>query len=204
MNYGLTVAVEPVEEPVTLAEAQLHMRAEETEDDGYITSLISAARRRAEDTMQRAIITQTLTMTLDGFPIGFDGGSYETPAINLPRSPVQSVSAIRYIDDAGAQQTLATSRYRVDVTRLVARITPAYADYWPTTRPITSAVEVDFIAGYGLRASVPPEIRQAIMIMAGTWYESREDVAYGTFVSSVPRSAAFLLSGHRVARVAGS
>jgi len=44
----LQLVTPPVDEPVTLAEAKLHLRVDFDEDDALILALISAARQAAE------------------------------------------------------------------------------------------------------------------------------------------------------------
>lgn len=205
-HYGLTVKTAPQSEPITTAEAKTHARVDHSNEDALIDSLIMAARMRVEEYLQRALLDTTFTMTLDDFGpnIAWWPRSFLASDIRLPRSPVQSVDEIRYIDDSGVQQTLSASKYRVDTTSLVARVTPAYAETWPTTRPITNAVEIDFTAGYGASASdVPAPIRQAIKVLVSTWYDHRQSLSEAS-VSVVPIQAEYLLGPYRVATHAGS
>ncbi len=44
-----------ITEPVSLAEAKLHLRVEHSDEDGYITALISSAREYAESFTNRLI-----------------------------------------------------------------------------------------------------------------------------------------------------
>jgi uncharacterized phiE125 gp8 family phage protein len=55
-------------EPITLNEAKAHLRVFGTDDDGYITSLIAAARQSAESLTDRALLPQTWELALDEFP----------------------------------------------------------------------------------------------------------------------------------------
>lgn len=133
--------------------------------------LIAAARRRIEAWEWRAHITQTWQLVLDRFPPLRCGRDW---TIYVPRPPLQSVSSITYLDNEGDQQTLASSKYRVDSSSRVGRITPAYGESWPATRPVTGAVTITFVAGYGDAATdVPEETRQAILILAGQMWVQR-------------------------------
>ena len=55
---SLQLITPPAIEPVTLAEAKAHLKVDTTDDDTLITSLIAAARARAEWHTRRAFITQ--------------------------------------------------------------------------------------------------------------------------------------------------
>lgn len=209
MHYALTVKSAPANEPVTLAEAKSHAKVDHDYEDGVLNTIIAAARVSAEKYLQRALVTQTLTMTLDKFPgyhpfvpeLTWHG--YRESTIYLPRSPVQSVSEVRYLDTEGVQQTLATDRYRVDTDSEPARIVPVWDELWPPTRPTTRAVEVDFVAGYGEAADVPQGIKLAILMMVSTWYNIRQNTAIGVSAQKVPHSAEHLMGPYRVATAGG-
>ena len=169
------VSVEPTVEPVTLEEAKTHLRVEHTYDDTEITSMIIAARKQAELNLSRYIITQTVDAYYDRFQSCFE----------LP--PLQSVTSITYLDSNGDSQTLAASQYVVDDKSIPARITPAYGVSWPSTYDQTNAVSIKFVAGYGLAADVPENIKSWIKLQVAEYYEVRNPVVVGTTASEVPR-----------------
>lgn len=216
MRYGLTVTSHPNEEPVATSEALEHLRVDEVEDWTYVNTLISAARNHVESVTRRALVTQTLQLTLDHFPGVAHGildlrmqpdqltGYGNDWVIRLPRSPLQSVTSIQYVDDAGDTQTLASSKYIVDASSQVPRITPAYTEVWPTTRPIPNAVTISFVAGYGAAADVPAALKQAMLILIGTMFEHRESVVLGTIATRIPHTFDYLVAPYRVATHAGA
>ena len=138
----LMLVTPPAEEPVSLAEAKLHLRVDIADDDVLITALISAARQAAETVTGRQIITARWKMILDSFPgpslMGIPAGqSFSLPAhvILLPKCPVQSIVSIQYLDMAGSQQTLASNTYTADLACEPARITPVFGQIWPISLP---------------------------------------------------------------------
>lgn len=217
MRYGLTVTTAPTVEPVTTAEAKAQMRVDWAEEDDLIGALVTAARARVEERTRRALINQSLTLTLDAFPgsgvdiidlaryAGWPDGDAANPVITLPRGPLQSVTSITYVDTGGSDVVLSSSNYRVDSSSLVPRITPAYGMVWPTTQTVMNAVSVEFVAGYGATGVyVPQPLRQAILILAATWFEHREAVLAGTIVGRVPLSAEYLMAPYVATSWAGS
>ena len=64
----LQLVTPPAEEPVSLADAKLHLRVDFTDDDALITSLIAAARQAAETLTGRQIVTARWKLVLDSFP----------------------------------------------------------------------------------------------------------------------------------------
>lgn len=169
------VIVAPTEEPVTLEEAKVQCRIENTYEDDEIAAMIVAARNQAELKLNRYIITQTLDAYYDRF-----GSCFELP-------PLQSVTSITYLDNNGDSQTLAASQYVVDDKSIPARITPAYGVTWPSTYDQTNAVSIKFVAGYGLAADVPECIKQWIKLQVSGYYDNRNPVVVGASVTEMPR-----------------
>lgn len=187
----------PSVEPITLTEAKAHLRVDIDDDNGLIQGLISSVRQQAEQICRRAIISQQWLVTLDRFPspamnvgsanwYGPQWGNSPGPLtilspenrtgyeIYLPYSPLISVDSIKYIDEYGMQQTLATSLYKVDSVSEPARILPAYGSTWPATRNEINAIEVTLTAGWDTPASVPQPIKSWMLLRLAAMYENRE------------------------------
>ncbi len=174
----------PAGEPVSLAEAKLHLRVDFDDDDSLIQVLISAARQAAETLTNRQLVTARWRMVLDSFPgpslMGVPAGqTFTLPghAVLLPKSPVQSVVEIRYLDMAGAWQVMPAASYTVDSACEPARITPVFGQIWPIALPQIGAVSVIFDAGYGDASAVPEGIKTWIKLRLGSLYVHREEVA---------------------------
>lgn len=185
-EWGLVQTAAPTAEPITIDQARAWLRVDGTDEDATITMLLKAARRFVERRTNRALMASSWRMTLDCFPsplAGYDSQSYEPQLgrITLPRGPVTAVSAVSYVDTAGANQTLAAGTdYLVDLTREPVRIAPAWAKAWPTARTQQAAVTVDFVAGYATAAAVPEDLTLAVRLLVGHWFEHRESVVVGT------------------------
>jgi uncharacterized phiE125 gp8 family phage protein len=174
----------PAEEPVSLAEAKLHVRVDITDDDALITALISAARQAAESLTGRQIVTARWKLVLDSFPgpslMGVPAGQpFSLPghAILLPKCPVQSVVSIQYLDMASTLQTMPATDYTVDVACEPARITPIFGKIWPVSLPQIGAVAVIFDAGYGPASSAPEGIKSWIKLRVDSLYSHRGESA---------------------------
>ena len=169
---SLKLITPPTTFPIDLASAKLHCRVDIADDDTLITALITAATEMAEQKTGRAIMTQTLELTLDAFPEAFE----------LTRVPVQSVTSVKYYDTTGTQQTLSNTLYALDAADDFgfAYISPVYAGVWPNTRDQINAVAVRYVAGYADAASVPQSIKNWILLMVSTMYANRETEAYSS------------------------
>ena len=180
----LQLITPPAEEPVSLAEAKGHLRVDFPDDDALIVAMIAAARQHAEMLTRRQFVTARWKLVLDRFP---GAGGVSAPAgepffmpghaILLPKSPLQTVLSIDYLDGGNVLQTLPETDYVVDAACEPARITPVAGASWPGTLPQIAAVSVLFDAGYGDASSVPEGIKAWIKLRIGSLYEHREDFA---------------------------
>lgn len=181
---GLALVTAPSAEPVTLAEAKAHLRVTSTDEDTHITSLALAVRRHVENLTRRALISQVWDYSLDYFP------SWE---IEIPLPPLVSIGSVKYLEAAaGVDTTLAASEYRVDAVRQPGRLTPEFGKVWPSTYGVVNAVTIRFTAGFANAAAVPQEIKQAMLLLIGAWFEHREEIITGTIVAALPMPAASL------------
>lgn len=161
----LTLFSEPAVEPLSVDDAKTHLRVTAGDNDTYISKLITGARKYVEGQTGRALINQTWDLYVDQFPYGSNW-------ITIPKAPLSSVSAITYVDTAGATQTLSTSVYTVDTDSTPARVYLAYNQTWPDIRTQYKAVKVRFVAGYGSSdESVPEDIIHAIRLKLQIMYE---------------------------------
>jgi uncharacterized phiE125 gp8 family phage protein len=169
MAYKVTTAVSV--EPITLAEARLHLRlgSDETSEDGLIASLIVMAREVAERYAGCALARQTLEQSLDEFPC--DGGE-----ILLDMPPVASVTSIKYDDLNAVEQTLDASRWHFSAYGTQRRVSLTYGSWWPPTHPQADAVRIRFVTGY---ATLPGVARSAMLLTIGHYFENRQDVFVG-------------------------
>ena len=78
--------VDPVAEPVTLAEAKAFLRLTGTSEDELVAGLIRAAREDVERSTGLALIAQTWRLVLDALP--------SDDAVCLMRGPVQAVLSV--------------------------------------------------------------------------------------------------------------
>ena len=176
---ALVLITPPAVEPLTNAEAMVHLKVDSQIEIPYIDNLIKAARVTAERITRRALITQTWDLYLDAFP-GWE--------IGIPKPTLQSITSIKYTDTDGVLQTLAAAKYLVDEKSEPGRITPAYGEVWPVTRAQTNAVVVRFVAGYGLAGDVPAGIKHWMQVRMRQLYDNRSATIIGTIVDDIPRS----------------
>ena len=162
-----TGATSPV---ITASDVKTHARIYHSQDDTYLSTLITTATQIIEHETRRALINRSFAFQLEGFPA--DG------EIILPRSPLSSVTSVTYTDAAGATQTLSSSVYHTYSVNGVGRVVLKSTESWPATQGTGGLdVTVNFVAGYGASASnVPAALRHAALLQATHLYDNRTAV----------------------------
>jgi uncharacterized phiE125 gp8 family phage protein len=171
----------PTAEPITLAEAKLYLKLDTTSDDDLVTTLITAARARAEWHTGRALITQSWTLWLDTWP----------DIVTIPLPPLQAVTSVTTYTQDDTAHTVDPSTYIVDhaANRLARKQTCAA----PTGLRRINAIAVTFTAGYGAAATdVPALLREAILELIAFLYENR-----GEAPAELPLDCLALLAPYR-------
>lgn len=155
----LDVITPPAAKPMDVADARAHVRQELNVDDVLLDADIRACRRFAQTECRRTLIATRYRLTLDAFPCR---------PIPLEMGPVLGVLSVKYLDTAGAWQTLATTVYAVDLSGPLPRIALAWGQAWPTTLSQIGAVRIEYDAGdaAAITADASTDI---ITIKGGIW-----------------------------------
>lgn len=187
---GLVLRTPPSAPLLTVEQARLHARIDETAENALLESYIAAATAALENWTGRAFLSQTWDLTLDDFPRGAD------LALHLPRPPLIQVQSVSYIDADGAPRTLDSSGYQADPSSLCGRILPAPGADWPATQAgRAAAATVRFSAGYGPNPEdVPADLRHAAKLMVADMHNLRETHVSGTIIAEVPLGLRALLA----------
>lgn len=163
--YSLATQTAATFEPVSLDEAKLQCGV--AEDNEYFNTklrdLIKGARQKVEADTGRALCTQTLDFTIDCWPYGLE-------PIYLPRSPVASITHVKYYDTTGSQQTLNTSVYKTLLSREPAEIRLKHSQQWPSLYGEPGVVEVRMVCGYAITA-VPGVLKQAVLLQVHNMFD---------------------------------
>ena len=179
---GYTLVTPPASYPVTLAEAKANCRVDGPDEDTFLNGLIAAATAHIEERTGRSIVERVYDVTFDAF----------ADEMLIPVGPVLSCWC-RYLDTSDVTQTLSGTVYQVDLTREPHRIYRAPDASWPGTSDRKNAVTVTVTVGYD---AVPAALKQAILLLIGTWYSNRENEVIGQTVAELPIAVSELLANH--------
>lgn len=192
MSWQITV--QPTTEPITLVEAKAHLRVDFSDEDDYIDTLITSARRYCEAYCNRVFITQTWRQ---------NENSWSNP-IELKVNPVISVTSLKYYDSNEAQQTITdtSANMQKDLNSDVAKIYEGLTNTFPAIGSTINPIEIITVCGYGAASAVPDDIKHAIKFMVSYFYENREgvNVPLNSAASDIkpPTAVKSLLTRYRV------
>lgn len=166
----------PAKRPVAIGEIKSHALVSHDRDDPLIYAWIGAAVEEAQHETSRQLITATYDEYFDRWPQCADARGER--ALKLFWNPVQSVTSVKYLDTAGALQTLDPANYRVDTVSARARVVIKPDASLPSLADQSQAVVIRYVAGYGTEPDhVPEKIRQWIILNVATRSEFREAFA---------------------------
>jgi len=191
LSYSRSIA--PTVEPVSVSEAKAHLRVDHSDEDSYISTLISVGREIAEQYTNRSFISQSLVVQLDEF-------SSSNVGIELIYGAVKSITSVVYFDANNDSQVWATSNYRLD---LVSKVNEVFAvTSWPETYTRHDAITITYVAGETDATTVNKNVKQAILMIVGHFYENRQEVIVGSQVNMMPKASEYLLASERIFHVA--
>ena len=171
-----------------------------------------------EDSAEDTVVAQCVaaaTAVLDGwagvlggFCLGrqtwtsYAAGYPASGALALPLRPVISVTAVRHIDLAGAEQTLPTTDWQLVETVDGAALLRPDGIEWPETAPRPDAVRVTAVCGHD-EADLPADLMQAVRLLTAHYYENRGAAAFGGGFGQLPMGVdQITMSYRRIAEIA--
>ena len=186
---SLAVVTPASSNPIAQSEAKNHLRVTTSDEDAYITNLITASTQMAENYCNSYFINTTLRMNFSYFPEG---------EFRLYGGKINSLTHIKYYNDSDVLTTWNASNYSVNLDSEPCLITYSESSTLPTTYLKSNAVVATYVSGFGSSASdVPMAIRQAILILIGHLYENRQEVVFGS-PQVMPKASEWLLEPYRI------
>src|SRR5690606_1371817 len=186
----------PAIQPVTLAEAKLHLRVDHNDEDTLIESLIRAATEHLDGwtgILGRYLVEQVWRQDHDRF----------AREMIIPLGPVIAVQSITWRDPAGQLNTVPSGCYDLRTDEAGNVIIRFDVDYvFSTNLHESRAVAITFKAGHitnhgsPATSTVPDPLKVAILLLVGHWYQNREAVnAAG--MASLPFAVEALIAPYR-------
>lgn len=194
----LKLVTAPTVEPLTVAEAQDYLRVDPANDQTLLATLITSSRRALEEYTSRSLINTTWDYAVAAHQL-------VGTSLRLPRAPLASITSATYYADNGTPGTFAASSYYADTYSSPGRLVLLDGASWPSALRERASLVVRFVAGYGSSsASVPEDIRIAMLMLVGLMYEERlgspAEVKYNSMVIGKrwPAQVTSLLEPYRI------
>ena len=185
----------PAIEPVSLADAKAHLRVDQTYDDSLIASLIAVARAQVEQETSHAMVHQTWRVAVHRWQTG--------RRIVLPRTPAVQLIEIRSIASDGQSELVPIADFQLNAHDAPATVEPIHQRAFHFTSGVVQHVEIDYLAGFGSDvSSVPQALKQAILMLVGHLYETRE-AASTSQQAIAPKGYDDLLRPYKMRRIGG-
>ncbi|HSF63808.1 MAG TPA: hypothetical protein VLA78_05445 [Paracoccaceae bacterium] len=165
--------------------------ADDALQDGLIESQLRAAMAAIEGRIGKMLFRRRFLWALEGWR-----GEEQA----LPVAPVASIVSVTLVDALGGEVVVAPASYRLipDLQR------PRLAGLGTSlpTIPTDGMVKVVFDAGFGLSwADLPVDLRQAVLLLAGEYYEHRH--YDGAQAAGLPFGVVTLIERWRTVRILG-
>jgi uncharacterized phiE125 gp8 family phage protein len=191
--HSLRRLAEPEVEPVSLFDMKDHLRVmpDQAEDDAYIQGLIAAGRRFIESRLGSCTTATRWTARLER--LGCESCCSAGVAIPMPPLLLDDEHPFEAVlrDGDGGKTTIERGAYAIDDDVFPAVLRRRRG--WPNVC-CESSVSVKFWAGYRTAEEVPAQIRAALKLLVGHWYENRESVATDSGAIVMPHAVDALLA----------
>jgi uncharacterized phiE125 gp8 family phage protein len=177
----------PVLEPFSLQELKTALRVSHDADDALVMRLGVTARRFVERRLSVAIAEQTWRLTAVGVP---------SAPLRLAPGPVIAVDSAEIFYGGNDTGVPADSVETHKAYPSLISVTAASS----VNGEVASRTEITFRAGRSDVTRVPPDLKEAIMLLAAHYYDHRGQVEDGRYVA-MPLAVQSLLEAHREVRL---
>ncbi len=162
--------------------------------DGLIEAHLRAAIAAIEARTGKVLLTRNFKLTLPDWR--------SLSAQSLPLAPVVAVTKVSVFDILGVEMVLDGARYALQRDTHRPKLV-SVGMLFPNV-PSDGRIEILFSAGYGTAwADVPADLRQAVMLLAAQYYETRHDAGAAAQSVGLPMAVQSLIERYRNIRVLG-
>ena len=207
MRPQYSISTAPTSEPITLAQASDHLRVDSTEDQSYISELISVAREYFDAVTGRSSAIATYVLTAETWEDLFNPSrrktnerntyaevnEYNGYVIPIYCTPLLSVTSVKYYaPDATSLTTMSASAYRVITGAEPGRI--QLVDSPPSIDDRIDAIQITFTAGAD---TAPAMSKHAIKMLVANFYEQRTPISFAA-ASEIPYTLKSIIEAQKI------
>ena len=169
-NQDWKVTTAPSIEPITNDEVKLYARIDGSSEDNLIDSFIEAVRGATEKFLGRALINQSITVSMDEWPAS---------PIELPRPPLVSITEVRTVGEDLSESVYSSDNYYARTNPEPGELIIKFEKTDPcNTDRYFGGYEIELVAGYGATADdVPQAIKLGMIMWVADVYENRVPIS---------------------------
>jgi len=159
---------------ISLEELKRHLRVESAFEDEYLLGLIKVATEYVESYIGKVLIGRTNQLLASfGGGVGIAGCGYD---VELPQPPLLEVVSVCKVSANGKKSSLGDYFVKSSNQRAIISLMPGFSlDYFRDGMRL----EVVYRCGFGdYPKQIPAAIRQAVLIKAADFYESRNSADF--------------------------
>lgn len=185
-NLTWKVTEAPSVEPITNSDVKLYARIDGSSENNLIDAFIAAVREATEKFLGRALINQTITVSMDEFsyssysnaPLYLHTGN-QGEIIELPRPPLVSVTEVRTVDEDDNPTVYDSDNYYIRTNPDPGQLVLKFGATPPiNTDRFHGGYEIEYIAGYGASGNfVPDAINLGMIMWVADVYENRVPIS---------------------------
>ena len=160
--------------------------------DAVLTSQLRAALGAVEGETGKILLPRTYQYVLTAW--------WDHTCQSLPVAPVSAIQSFTIVNLSGGADVIDVGSYRL---RPDTHAPALVANSWSLpTIPVGGTAEIVFDAGYGaVWADAPPDLRQAVLMLATHYYENRS--AVGGRALAMPKGPAAICARYKPIRIFG-
>jgi uncharacterized phiE125 gp8 family phage protein len=193
MTLSETTEVPQAALPVARLRDQLRLGRGFPDDavqDDLLTGFLRAALAAIEGRTAKALLSRSFTLTVSAWR--------EPSRQPLPLAPVTALASVTLLDRTGGQTAISLAGLHLDADAM----RPALCGALPMI-PAGGSARIAFTAGFGPAwDKVPPDLAQAVLMLAAHYHEHRHDTALDG--GCMPFGVAALIERHRPLRLGAS
>lgn len=187
---------------LSTAEVNEHLKTSFTDvtTEVLISAMIKAVEQFGEGYTKRTFLNKTFRLFLDCWPSIY---------VELDRSPLVSITSVKYYDTDGVLQTVDAGDYYKTFSHAYSRLVWNDSFVAPTLRSRMQQIEIDFVAGYGATsADLPQALKLAMLNHLALLWENRGDCDTATlkgdvsfFYKNLPNTSRILYSHYTILEI---
>lgn len=180
-----------------IAEFKDHLRlgtgfSDDSVQDAVLEGFLRAALAAIEARTGKALLRRDFSWTVSAW--------HEPRGQVLPVAPITAIVEVCLADRLGDTEVVAPSLYRLEADLQRPRLRPT--GFLLPNIPLGGTAEVVFTAGYAdAWAGLPPDLAQAVLLLAAHYYEYRHETQLGQ--GCMPFGVTSLIERYRTLRLYG-